>query len=90
MPGVAKTLLVRAGRSFQTVDMFVPLISISILGLTLNAALNIIGVRESARLNFVLAATDYVSAILEAVDRLSKLIDDVFDGSAEKVTKGTC
>ena len=31
-------LLVRAGRNFQTVDMYVPLISISILGLTLNAA----------------------------------------------------
>src|SRR4029077_16228208 len=34
------TLLVRAGRNFQTVDMFVPLISISILGLTLNVAFN--------------------------------------------------
>jgi ABC-type nitrate/sulfonate/bicarbonate transport system permease component len=33
-------LLVRAGRNFQTVDMYVPLISISILGLTLNAAFN--------------------------------------------------
>jgi ABC-type nitrate/sulfonate/bicarbonate transport system permease component len=33
-------LLVRAGRNFQTVDMFVPLISISILGLALNAAFN--------------------------------------------------
>ena len=33
-------LLVRAGRNFQTVDMFVPLISISLLGLTLNAAFN--------------------------------------------------
>ncbi len=33
-------LMVRAGRNFQTVDMFVPLISISILGLTLNAAFN--------------------------------------------------
>ena len=33
-------LLVRAARSFQTVDMFVPLISISLLGLALNAALN--------------------------------------------------
>jgi ABC-type nitrate/sulfonate/bicarbonate transport system permease component len=32
-------LLVRAARSFQTVDMFVPLISISLLGLILNAAL---------------------------------------------------
>jgi ABC-type nitrate/sulfonate/bicarbonate transport system permease component len=33
-------LLVRAGRNFETVDMFVPLISISILGLTLNAGFN--------------------------------------------------
>jgi NitT/TauT family transport system permease protein len=33
-------LMVRAGRNFETVDMFVPLISISILGLTLNAAFN--------------------------------------------------
>ena len=33
-------LLVRAGRNFQTVDMFVPLISISILGLSLNASFN--------------------------------------------------
>jgi NitT/TauT family transport system permease protein len=33
-------LMVRAARNFQTVDMFVPLISISILGLTLNAAFN--------------------------------------------------
>lgn len=33
-------LLVRAARSFQTVDMFVPLITISLLGLLLNAALN--------------------------------------------------
>jgi ABC-type nitrate/sulfonate/bicarbonate transport system permease component len=32
-------LLVRASRSFQTVDMFVPLISISLLGLALNALL---------------------------------------------------
>ena len=31
-----------AGRNFQTVDMFVPLISISILGLTLNAAFNML------------------------------------------------
>jgi NitT/TauT family transport system permease protein len=37
-------LLVRAARSFLTVDMFVPLISISLLGLTLNAALY--GVRK--------------------------------------------
>jgi ABC-type nitrate/sulfonate/bicarbonate transport system permease component len=35
-------LMVRAGRNFQTVDMFVPLISISILGLTLNAAFNLL------------------------------------------------
>jgi ABC-type nitrate/sulfonate/bicarbonate transport system permease component len=35
-------VLVRAGRNFQTVDMFVPLISISILGLTLNAAFNML------------------------------------------------
>ena len=33
-------LLVRAARNFQTVDMFVPIIAISILGLTLNAAFN--------------------------------------------------
>ena len=33
-------LLVRAARNFQTVDMFVPLITISILGLILNAAFN--------------------------------------------------
>jgi len=33
-------LLVRAARNFQTVDMFVPLITISILGLALNAAFN--------------------------------------------------
>lgn len=35
-------MLVRAGRNFQTVDMYVPLISISILGLTLNAAFNML------------------------------------------------
>jgi ABC-type nitrate/sulfonate/bicarbonate transport system permease component len=33
-------LLVRASRSFQTVDMFVPLITISLLGLLLNAGFN--------------------------------------------------
>lgn len=33
-------LLMRAARSFQTVDMFVPLITISILGLLLNAGFN--------------------------------------------------
>jgi NitT/TauT family transport system permease protein len=35
-------MLVRAGRNFETVDMYVPLISISILGLTLNAAFNML------------------------------------------------
>lgn len=33
-------LLMRAARNFQTVDMFVPLIAISILGLLLNTAFN--------------------------------------------------
>jgi ABC-type nitrate/sulfonate/bicarbonate transport system permease component len=33
-------LLVRAARSFQTVDMFVPLITISLLGLVLNVGFN--------------------------------------------------
>jgi ABC-type nitrate/sulfonate/bicarbonate transport system permease component len=33
-------LLVRAARNFQTVDMFVPLITISLLGLCLNAGFN--------------------------------------------------
>ena len=33
-------LLIYASRSFQTVDMFVPLITISLLGLLLNAAFN--------------------------------------------------
>ena len=33
-------LLVRASRNFQTVDMFVPLIAISMLGLTLNVGFN--------------------------------------------------
>ncbi|MBS7707448.1 ABC transporter permease [Chelatococcus asaccharovorans] len=33
-------LLMRAARNFQTVDMFVPLIAISILGLLLNSAFN--------------------------------------------------
>lgn len=33
-------LLVRAARSFQSVDMFVPLITISLLGLLLNAGFN--------------------------------------------------
>jgi ABC-type nitrate/sulfonate/bicarbonate transport system permease component len=35
-------LLMRAARNFQTVDMFVPLIVISLLGLTLNAGFNAI------------------------------------------------
>jgi NitT/TauT family transport system permease protein len=34
-------LLVRAARTFQTVDMFVPLIAISAIGLLLNGALAI-------------------------------------------------
>lgn len=38
-------LLVRAARNFQTVDMFVPIIAISILGLTLNAAFNAVRAR---------------------------------------------
>lgn len=38
-------LLVRAARNFQTVDMFVPLITISLLGLTLNAAFNALRAR---------------------------------------------
>jgi ABC-type nitrate/sulfonate/bicarbonate transport system permease component len=38
-------LLVRAARSFQTVDMFVPLITISLLGLTLNAGFNALRAR---------------------------------------------
>ena len=38
-------LLVRAARSFQTVDMFVPIITISILGLTLNAGFNALRAR---------------------------------------------
>jgi NitT/TauT family transport system permease protein len=38
-------LLVRAARSFQTVDMFVPLISISLLGLALNAGFNALRAR---------------------------------------------
>ena len=38
-------LLVRAARNFQTVDMFVPLITISLLGLALNAAFNVLRAR---------------------------------------------
>jgi ABC-type nitrate/sulfonate/bicarbonate transport system permease component len=35
-------LLVRAARNFQTVDMFVPLITISLIGLLLNAGFNLL------------------------------------------------
>jgi ABC-type nitrate/sulfonate/bicarbonate transport system permease component len=35
-------LLIYAARSFETVDMFVPLIMISLLGLVLNAAFNVV------------------------------------------------
>lgn len=38
-------LLVYASRSFQTVDMFVPLITISMLGLALNAGFNVLRAR---------------------------------------------
>ena len=38
-------MLVRAGRNFQTVDMYVPIIAISLLGLTLNAAFNALRAR---------------------------------------------
>jgi ABC-type nitrate/sulfonate/bicarbonate transport system permease component len=38
-------LLVRASRSFQTVDMFVPLITISLLGLLLNVGFNALRAR---------------------------------------------
>ncbi|MFZ5692303.1 MAG: ABC transporter permease [Pseudomonadota bacterium] len=38
-------LLVRAARSFQTVDMFVPIIAISALGLVLNAGFNALRAR---------------------------------------------
>lgn len=38
-------LLVRAARNFQTVDMFVPIIAISVLGLLLNAAFNLLSKR---------------------------------------------
>jgi NitT/TauT family transport system permease protein len=37
--------LVRAARNFQTVDMFVPIIAISMLGLLLNAAFNMLSKR---------------------------------------------
>jgi ABC-type nitrate/sulfonate/bicarbonate transport system permease component len=38
-------LLVRASRSFQTIDMFVPLITISLLGLLLNVGFNALRAR---------------------------------------------
>ena len=38
-------LLVRASRNFQTVDMFVPLITISLLGLLLNVGFNALRAR---------------------------------------------
>ena len=38
-------LLVRAARNFQTVDMFVPIIAISALGLALNAGFNLLRAR---------------------------------------------
>ena len=38
-------LLVYASRSFQTVDMYVPLITISMLGLALNAGFNALRAR---------------------------------------------
>jgi ABC-type nitrate/sulfonate/bicarbonate transport system permease component len=38
-------MLVRAARNFQTVDMFVPIIAISLLGLLLNAAFNLLSAR---------------------------------------------
>jgi ABC-type nitrate/sulfonate/bicarbonate transport system permease component len=38
-------MLVRAARNFQTVDMFVPIIAISLLGLVLNAGFNLLRAR---------------------------------------------
>ena len=38
-------MLVRAARSFQTVDMFVPIVAISLLGLVLNAGFNALRAR---------------------------------------------
>jgi NitT/TauT family transport system permease protein len=38
-------LLVRAARNFQTVDMFVPIIAISALGLMLNFGFNLLRAR---------------------------------------------
>ncbi len=39
------SLLVRAARNFQTVDMFVPIIAISVLGLILNGLFNLLRAR---------------------------------------------
>jgi NitT/TauT family transport system permease protein len=38
-------MLVRAARNFQTVDMFEPIIAITLLGLLLNAAFNALSAR---------------------------------------------
>ncbi|MCK9907753.1 ABC transporter permease [Microbacteriaceae bacterium K1510] len=38
-------ILVKAGRTFQTVDMFVPIIAISLLGLALNGLFNLLSAR---------------------------------------------
>lgn len=38
-------MLVKAGRTFQTVDMFVPIIAISVLGLALNGLFNLLSAR---------------------------------------------
>ena len=38
-------MLVRAARNFQTVDMFEPIIAITLLGLILNAAFNALSAR---------------------------------------------
>jgi len=38
-------MLVRAARNFQTVDMFEPIITITLLGLFLNAAFNALSAR---------------------------------------------
>ena len=38
-------MLVRAARNFQTVDMFEPIIAITLLGLLLNAAFNVLSAR---------------------------------------------
>jgi NitT/TauT family transport system permease protein len=38
-------MLVRAARNFQTVDMFEPIITITLLGLLLNATFNVLSAR---------------------------------------------